>query len=287
MIRRVVARASSQKLSYPSPSLKQQLLEVSQLIDLVCRFPREQYVRVELIIALFPRVADIENLWRLLWLGETRVRDDGVSKAAGSSVLDAHERAEALHRLGCLNCVNLAFPDGWYLCNLSVADERTLAAVLLRILQLERTADMSRGDRPVTSQFRDVRYFGVPHGSMGDSPACWHGSDEQPWSIPDTWSEEDDAESFSSRSTYSKRSPKQAADSPPKLRKVPTFEAHFESSRLPWEGILEFRFSSSNEAHAASIRHSLAPRTLSGAPRPTASDTEAQQLLTQSYLGAL
>lgn len=92
----------------------------AQIQELVRKFPRISFIRVELILATFSRCVDLENFARII--------DESLSQEEG---------AECIHRLGAMNVFNSLHVDRVYRLSLSVHDERQMAKVLVKLAVAE------------------------------------------------------------------------------------------------------------------------------------------------------
>ena len=91
-------------------------LSSRQLSDLVRMFPQSlPGLRVELVVALFSRVVDPPGMHRVLF------------------ALSLPERKQLRHRMGWLNLWDPMMPDGRYVLDLSVWEERVVAHALTQL----------------------------------------------------------------------------------------------------------------------------------------------------------
>lgn len=88
---------------------------VAQVHELVNSFPQYEFLRIELILAVFSRITDLENF------------------ATVVDSLTPEEQAECVYRLGIMNCYNPIQVDRVYRLSLDSHDERQMAVVLVKL----------------------------------------------------------------------------------------------------------------------------------------------------------
>ena len=122
------------------------------------KFPPDFMLRVEVVLALFARVVDLENMWECF------------------DLLPQEEQDEARHRLGYMNMYNPVHPDRFYKCDLTVRDHRELAKVLVKLAVVEP------GENWVNERYRRNK-------TMDWIPG---------WELPKEWGEEPEDENDTS-----------------------------------------------------------------------------------------
>ena len=93
---------------------------VQQVMDIMFYFPQKDYLRVQVLLSLFSRLTDLENLHRIV--------DD---------MLFLDERTEVYHRLGILNVIDPITPERAYNLDLRRWDHREMCKLLVRLAQVE------------------------------------------------------------------------------------------------------------------------------------------------------
>lgn len=96
-------------------NMGQFFFSAAQVRALVDSFPQHDFLRVQLILAFFCRITDLDEF------------------ATVVDSLTSEEREECLHRIGIMNCYNAMQVDRVYSLSLSSHDERQMAVVLVKL----------------------------------------------------------------------------------------------------------------------------------------------------------
>eukprot|EP00752_Nemacystus_decipiens_P005020 g4560.t1 len=124
-----------------------------QAMEIASAFPWQDFGRVQALIIVFSRIVDVDNFSEVV-LSAVRVE----------------ERKELEHRLGLLNVHNPVRPDGPYLLDLKVWEEREWAKILIKLAVEEPGANW---DHETYTHAR-----GTPN--------------IQGWLLPESWTRDDD-----------------------------------------------------------------------------------------------
>lgn len=134
-------------------ALAKTYLTSRQLADIVRLIPLSlPGLRVELAVSLFPKVVDLPSFDRVMF------------------ALSAPERKRVLHRLGWLNLWSPAQPDGDYILDLRVWEERVMATMLAQLAIAEPGENMrglgGRGD----ADFNRIAGWKLPTSWLDKTP---------------------------------------------------------------------------------------------------------------------
>ena len=129
-------------------------LTVEQVAEMLAYFPTEGYLRVQLILAVFSHIVDVEHFGSIYDL-----------------LLNPDEQAEVIHRLGVLNIIDPMMPDREYKLDLRRWDQREMVKILVLLGAHEP------GDNWVDGgEFRWSKYDDPVPGWV--LPAPWATKDE-------------------------------------------------------------------------------------------------------------
>ena len=124
-----------------------------QLSDLVRLVPLTlPALRVDLVVALFPKVVDLPEFHRVLF------------------ALTVPERREVVHRLGMLNLWDPHRPDGDYVLDLSVWEERVMASMLAQLAVTEPGPTFRGLGGRGGADFNDIPGWRLPTSWLEDTP---------------------------------------------------------------------------------------------------------------------
>ena len=128
-------------------------MTVKQALLIIDRFPRQEYARVQAVVALHRTLDDLENFHLIL------------------RILDDSEAREVVHRLGWLNIFNPMNPDYFFRLDLRYKDHRKMTEIL-SILAIEEP-----GDNWLDEEYRWSSYDDPVPG--WELPRSWTGREHE------------------------------------------------------------------------------------------------------------
>lgn len=108
---------------------------VQQVQELMYMFPETDFLRVQLLVTVFSKIIDLENLHNII-----------------DNIFNHEERLEACHRLGVLNIFDPMNPDRYYKLDLRRWDHREVVKWLVKLAAAEP------GDNWLDVSYRWAKY---------------------------------------------------------------------------------------------------------------------------------